>query len=91
MSAVGIVSAILANMIAFYSILAMFDSILQWTGDRVGINDLTFEVSVLNGIYTFELQIHCLSADRCKNLSYYYLNLSTIHFLKIWRRANSII
>lgn len=42
-AAIGMVAAITANMLAFYSIMMMFDSVLQWMGDRVGINDLGFE------------------------------------------------
>ncbi|GFR79859.1 sodium/nucleoside cotransporter [Elysia marginata] len=42
-AAVGMVAAVMANMLAFYSIVMMFDSVLHWMGDRVGRHDLDFE------------------------------------------------
>ncbi|KAK3760177.1 hypothetical protein RRG08_005326 [Elysia crispata] len=42
-AAVGMVAAIMSNMLAFYSILTMFNALLHWVGLRVGIQDLTFE------------------------------------------------
>ncbi|RUS85359.1 hypothetical protein EGW08_006902, partial [Elysia chlorotica] len=43
MAALVIVSAAMTNMLAFYSLLRMMDAVLQWLGDRVGIDDLHFE------------------------------------------------
>ena len=46
-SAIPVVASITANLIAFISILQFVNVTLTWFGQRVGIEELTFEVNGL--------------------------------------------
>ena len=48
--AVPIATSTLANQIAFVSLLAFLNAMLKWFGGRVGINFLTFKVTLADGI-----------------------------------------
>ncbi|GFN84156.1 solute carrier family 28 member 3-like [Plakobranchus ocellatus] len=37
------IGAIMANMLAFYSLVGVMDFVIEWLGERVGISGLTFE------------------------------------------------
>ena len=53
-ASIKIVGAIAVNVIAFLSLLAFLNATLTWFGDRVGIDGLTFEVS----INTYLMKLH---------------------------------
>lgn len=46
LASLKIVGAIAANLIAFMSMLAFINATLAWFGDRAGVENLTFEVSI---------------------------------------------
>ena len=57
-ASIKIIGSILVNIIAFLSLLAFLNATLTWFGDRVGVENLTFEVNIL-----YRLQVQC--AARC--------------------------
>ncbi len=49
-AAIKIVANVIANLIAFISMLHFLNSTLTWFGNRVGIEELTFEVRAMWGL-----------------------------------------
>lgn len=50
-ASVKIVATVVVNLIAFIATLHFLNAVLTWFGDRVGIEELTFQVHVLLKVY----------------------------------------
>ncbi|CAL1526428.1 unnamed protein product, partial [Lymnaea stagnalis] len=48
-----IIAAIIVNVMAFLSLLKFVNATLTWCGERVGVQNLTFEARITNANYTF--------------------------------------